>query len=116
MKTLEGVTKALKHDVSVGWHPLGCDTLKSLFDHEAAHQLDELLELSRGSDILVYHATLSPKAIEEGLSRYATKNTKEFIAEAWAEYRNNTKPRPIAKKVGDMIVKEYKRKYKGAKK
>jgi len=36
---------------------------------------------------------------------------REFVSEAWAEYCNNPKPRPLAKKIGELIEKEYKRKF-----
>jgi len=36
---------------------------------------------------------------------------RKFVAEAWAEYCNNAKPRPIAKTIGELIEREYKRKF-----
>ena len=43
------------------------------------------------------------------LSRYANTNAKEFLAEAWAEYRNNPRPRPVAKEVGDIVMSYIRR-------
>ena len=40
------------------------------------------------------------------LSDYGAKNSAEFLAEAFSEYIHNPNPRPIAKKVGERIVKE----------
>ena len=114
--TAKNMLKSLKMAVADGFHPVGCDTIRSVLDHEIGHQLDHLLDLRTSRDFLAYYNSLSPDDIKKGLSVYATKNSAEFIAEAWTEYLNNPNPRPIAKKVGDMIVKSYKRKYKGAKK
>lgn len=119
----EKVETSLKRDVSTKWHPVGCDTLKSIFDHELGHKLDELLGLCTDSDFLRIFKEAELKGadyIHENLSRYAynPKNGrityreydahKEFIAEAWSEYLNNDKPRPIASAVGMLVLKKYK--------
>ncbi len=48
------------------------------------------------------------------LSRYAWKNKnrrpiREFIAEAWSEYKSNPNCRPLAKEVGDLIMLKLKK-------
>jgi len=113
--TAKNMLKSLKMAVADGFHPVGCDTIRSVLDHEIGHQIDHLLDLRASRDFLAYYNSLSPDDIKKGLSGYATKNSAEFIAEAWTEYLNNPKPRPIAKTIGEMIEKAYKRKYKGAK-
>ncbi|PPD29118.1 MAG: hypothetical protein CTY19_17860 [Methylomonas sp.] len=45
------------------------------------------------------------------LSEYAGKSFEEFIAEAWAEFRNNPNPRPLAVAVARIIKDEYAKKY-----
>ena len=59
---------------------------------------------------------LDNEKITDNLSKYSWKNKnknphREFIAEAWAEYCNNSNPRPIAKTIGELIEKEYKDKF-----
>ena len=39
-KNYEEVTESLKIQVNGKWHPVGCDTVKAVFDHEFEHQLD----------------------------------------------------------------------------
>jgi hypothetical protein len=102
------MTEALKNDVKSGWHPIGCDTVKSVFDHEMGHQLDYALGLARDSELTNYYNSLSSSEIKTGLSSYALENKKEFIAEAYAEYLNNPEPRPIARTVGEIIEKRAK--------
>jgi hypothetical protein len=45
--------------------------------------------------------------VEDEVSKYAATKIQEFIAEAWAEYRNNPTPRPAATKIGEIIVSRY---------
>ena len=104
------MTRQLKEDVADGFHPVGCDTVKSVFDHEMGHQLDYALGLKKDKELMDYYRTLTEADIRKGLSRYATKNEKEFIAEAYAEYLNNPEPRPIAQKVGRIIEERAKKK------
>jgi hypothetical protein len=114
-------TKAiLKKDVESKFHPVGCDTIKSVIDHELGHQLDNLLGLDKLDEIQELFDSLSPSELTGKLSRYSWYNSSaskyaEFIAEAWAEYKNNPRPREIARKVGKIIEREYRRKFGGAK-
>ena len=119
-KNLAKTRAELVRDVKNKFHPVGCDTVKSVIDHELGHQLDDLLGIKSLKEIQAIFDGLSPAEITEKLSRYAWQNGNanrysEFIAEAWAEYKNNPKPREIARKVGKIIEKEYRRKFGGAK-
>lgn len=102
------MTQSLVNDVKSGFHPVGCDTVKSVFDHEMGHQLDYALGLNKDKDLMDYYRSLTNTDIRDGLSKYATKNEKEFIAEAYAEYLNNPEPRPIAQTVGQIIEERAK--------
>jgi hypothetical protein len=112
-KNAAAMTQSLKRDVKSGWHPVACDTIKSVIDHEYGHQVDRLIGLADDADFLKYYNSLSRDDIVQGLSRYALTNKREFIAEAWSEYVNNPRPRAMAKKVGEMLIKVYKQKYGG---
>ena len=113
-KALTSIKKNAKHSK---FHPEGCNTLKSVIDHEIGHLIDNHYAISYSINknrkdtlpVALFKKNFSWE-IEEGLSRYATTNAAEFIAEAWSEYRNNPKPREIAKAVGRDIIKTIKNK------
>lgn len=116
---LSSFASALKRSVETKFHPIGCDTVKSVFDHEFGHQLDYLLKISDNAEFTeIYTKGINGKHVtRETLSKYAINSTKlsvnkkETIAEAWAEYRNNPQPRDFAKAIGELIEKEYRRKF-----
>jgi len=109
------ITESLQGDVKAKFHPEGCDTVKSVFDHELGHRIDELLHVSQqlGSKDWYQEAiVLGAGYIKDNLSKYAMTNLKEFVAEAWSEYLNNPNPRELASHVGEMIKAEYEARYK----
>lgn len=101
----EAFIKALESDVKSGWHPHGCGTIASVFDHEIAHQIDYATGLRDNKAMKALWESLSKEDVEKGLSRYGASNIKEFIAEGYAEYCNNDEPREIARKIGSIIEK-----------
>lgn len=121
-KSVKAFNKSLEKGVKTGFHPEGCDTIKSIIDHELGHQFDHILGISKNKDFIALFKSYTPAEIEKGLSGYAvdsdkmTTNIKEFLAEGWSEYRNNPKPRPIAREIGEFVENEYKKKFGGANK
>jgi SPP1 gp7 family putative phage head morphogenesis protein len=108
------IDTSLANDVKSKWHPVGTDTLKAVFDHELGHEIDRLIGLRNNSDFLKLYNEERLKGKEhimDNLSSYGYKNAAEFIAEAWSEYLNNEKPRPIAVAVGTIIKRLYAEKY-----
>lgn len=93
------------------WHPVACNTVKSVVDHELGHQLDDLLGLHRNTEIRRLHSEALAAGIKEVLSKYAGKDIKEFVAEAWAEALNNETPRHFATEVARIIRDEYKKQF-----
>lgn len=103
--------------VRLKFHPIGCDTYQSTFDHEIGHRLDLLLNITSGEgktksaeDLLSFIREEMGKGtdyVTNNLSAYGSHNEAEFLAEAYSEYKNNPEPRPIAKKVGFLIKKAY---------
>ena len=88
------------------FHPAGCDTIRSVLDHEIGHQLDNLLGIGNLQDIQDLYTSRTLRELTDDLSEYAWNNKNknkfsEMIAEGWAEYCNNPNPREIAKKIGD---------------
>jgi hypothetical protein len=74
---------SLADSAALRWHPVGCDTIRSVVDHELGHQLDDLLKLRIDPELnIVYNRTLKA-GIREEVSGYAGKNIEEFIAECW---------------------------------
>lgn len=107
--------QALRRDVEEMFHPLGCDTFRSVIDHELGHQLDSLLELSQDSEInALFNEMRKQNTITQELSEYASNNIAEFIAEAWAEYRNNPTPRPVASRIGGIVRERYQSRFAAA--
>ena len=107
-KTAAKMREMLARDVRAGFHPPGCDTVRSVVDHEMAHEIDKLLGLATRREFTdqgLYRivSQYSREQIGVELSGYAKTNPKEVIAEAWAEYKNNPQPREIATKIGDYI-------------
>ncbi|MBO1680376.1 hypothetical protein [Bittarella massiliensis (ex Durand et al. 2017)] len=104
--------KALQYCVEVKFHPVGCDTVRSVLDHEVGHQIDDLLLISGRPEIIELFSSMEGPEITEALSEYAWKNgsrapIREFVAEGWVEYCNNSTPRPVAKKIGEFIERVY---------
>ncbi len=113
-KDVDGFKDSLRLNVENKFHPIGADSIKSVIDHELGHQLDGLLDLARDESLQSLHqAWLKGRNPMDDLSGYALKNVAEFIAEAWAEYRNAGQPRQLAAQVGQLIQKRYREKFSG---
>jgi hypothetical protein len=112
-KNLDGFNLSLESGVQSKWHPVDCNTVKSVCDHEFGHQLDNLLGLSKSGQaaISALYAEALQSGIKEVVSEYAGKNLQEFIAECWSEAKNSANPRPMAAKVARLIRDEYSKKF-----
>ncbi len=102
---------SIKKAGSTGWHPVGCDTIKSVVDHEIGHMLDHHLDLRIDNDIKKAYQEAIAKGIKQEVSGYAEKNIAEFIAECWAESCNNPAPREFAQKIATIVRDRYRAKY-----
>lgn len=107
-KYFDRLEENLKRDVASGFHPEGCDSIKSMVDHEFGHALDDLYGIKSDPKFREYYQALSAGEKAAAVSRYGATNADEFIAEAWAEYTNNPTPRPAAKLIGDLISSKVK--------
>lgn len=107
----------LRVGVKVAYHPIGCDTIKSVVDHEMGHQIDSLIGASNDpllNRLYNRYKTKDKAKMRKALSEYAAKDLGEMIAEAYAECENNPKPRPFARAVMRRVRQLYKRKYGGS--
>jgi hypothetical protein len=105
------VKKNLKLNVDYKTHPIGCDSMKAMADHEMGHQLDDLLGVSGNIEIQKLYAKAQVIGVADNLSVYAGTNLDEFIAEAWSEALNNPSPRYYAAAVARIIKNEYQRQF-----
>lgn len=105
--------ECLKKDAAKKQTPMRCDTIRYVLDHEVGHQLDNMLNISEQKNIQELFDSMDKNTITNELSEYAWNNVSEkryaeFIAEGWAEYCNNPKPRKVAKEIGQTIERRYK--------
>lgn len=108
-KDYSSLKRAVENDVKSGWHPVGTEKPVSILIHEFGHSIDYFLDKIGLRDKYITPITKEffeiPFSIqrEEALSRYAEKNDREVVAEAFAEYRLNPNPRKFARKIGEAI-------------
>lgn len=115
-KDAKQFAQVLTKDVGSKFHPVGCDSIRSVLDHEIGHQLDNLLGIRDIQIIKDLFDSRTHAEMSDALSKYAWDNKNrnryaEMIAEAWAEYCNNPNPREIAKAVGKTIEVEYQKQF-----
>lgn len=108
--------KVLQENVQSKYHPTGCDTIRSILDHEIGHQLDNILEINKISEVQELFDSRTKRELTDSISAYTWNNNnsnkyREMVAEAWAEYCNNPHPREIAKTIGETIETEYAKKF-----
>ena len=93
-----------EQSVEKGFFPKGTN-VGSLVTHEVGHALDEMLELAKDDELKKLYNV--GEALKE-LSYYAaTGGFEEFIAEAISEYVSSETPRPLCKKVGEIVDRKY---------
>ena len=117
---ITSILDSLKKTADSKFHPVGCDTVKSIIDHELGHQLDNLPGIRKLQHIKDLRNNTKLNELTEKLSKYSWDNGNgdryaEMIAEGWAEYVNNPNPREYAKIIGETIESEYKKLFGGGK-
>lgn len=103
-----------ENEVQSKHKPIGCNTPRATIDHELGHEIDKLLGAYRDDVILkIYDEFRVSKSPIDELSGYATENMqkdpygrgiREFIAEAYSEYKNNDHPRKFAISVYNRLI------------
>lgn len=107
IRDFQKIKTSMMRDSKIGFHPPNIpdqNLVKSVFDHEVGHVIDNHLKLTDGTaDIRDLYNQTGYDGVKKGLSEYALKNVAEFIAEGYAEYKNAPKPRKLAKEIGKII-------------
>lgn len=111
----QDIINELRNGEKTGFSPKGCNSVKSVIDHEIGHMLDQLLNINTAYQFKKLIRKYDLKYIDENLSHYSVLNNEineaEVIAEAYSEYCNNPNPRDIAKTVGELIDNKYQIKF-----
>ena len=95
------------YNAKIGYHPIGTGSIKAIIDHEIGHAMAQTLGLENNLEMdKMYKDAKRHNAINSGLSKFADEDIGEFIAEGFAEYKNNPNPRGLASKIGTIIDKE----------
>jgi len=116
---MDYIKKLVENDISQGFHPKGTENPASIFTHELAHQLHYAilqdvysrrgLELNTALKsawrLFKKDAANSLRETQNRLSDYASKNEKEYFAEAMAEWIHSKTPRKHARLVGELVDK-----------
>ena len=97
--------------VATKFHPMGCDTFRSVADHELGHDLDRLLGLADDQEVIASYIEAVTGGIDDRVSRYAERNIYEYIAECWAESLNNPAPRADARAIAEIVRARYRSKF-----
>jgi hypothetical protein len=111
-KNIAKLKKVYAKDVLFLEHPSGTD-YRSIVTHEAGHSIMLKLSLKLGlntavlcdriqKDVLDYF-NLTHDQITKELSRYAKENSFDFVAEGLTEFLDNKTPRPVARKIGEIV-------------
>ena len=97
--------KAYARDVKSGYHPAGTagHAAKAVSVHEMGHQIDYFVGAHRSADI----QRLFSRNVKTELSEYGATNTKEMIAESFAEVYVSPTPRQLSKDVVAVVRKMY---------
>lgn len=110
----EKIAESTAKDVAAAWHPIGTESPMSILTHEFGHSLDYFLDEIGLRDQyvtpIVDEVLRKPKVnVGENLSHYAVSNIKreinsrEIVAEAFAEYMHSDSPRDISQRIGEAI-------------
>jgi hypothetical protein len=112
----QDILNDLVYGEMVGFSPKGCNSIKSVVDHEIGHVLDRLLGLTESYEFRCLLNRYDVYYLYHNLSQYCVMNNmiapREVIAEAYSEYCNNPSPRRVATEIGTLLENKYKERFK----
>lgn len=104
------------------WFSQGSPDFSHIMNHELGHEIDNMLGIRDNKDFLeIFYREhkAGTNILAERLSMYGATAGKnklhkrhEMIAECWAEFTTSNTPRPLAKEVGELMMKLYFEKHK----
>ena len=100
-KTPEDFNSMVKRNVESGWWAKTDNmNVSYIIAHEMGHEIDRMYLIGKDPRILNIFRS---EDIKNGLSTYGSQSRTEMVAEAWAEYTTSKNPRPISKRIGEII-------------
>ena len=108
----------IRKNRDVKWFAESAENFGYVMQHELGHEIDKTINFRNTDTFNAFfnkeHST-GIQSLSNRLSRYgATGNGKtiesrkaEMIAESWAEFMTSNNPRPLAKELGEMMLKAY---------
>lgn len=100
-----------------GFYTKGAKDFGYIMSHEIGHEIDKTIGFANTNVFKEIYAREHAKGIQnviENLSKYgataggrASHKPAEMIAEAWAEFISSPNPRPLAKEIGEAMLKQY---------
>ena len=116
-KSKVALDKIVQDNRDSKWFTESADDFGYIMVHEIGHEIDKTIlfrETPGFQEVFKRERALGVEALSNKLSRYgatAGGNKKhlehEMIAESWAEFMTNKKPRALAKEIGEMMLKSY---------
>jgi len=104
---LSGIS--VKYRGTVGPSTVAC--LRRTVDHELGHLLDRMFAIHRVPIIRRLAFEWPYEDVARELGEYAKKSESEFVAVAWASFRNDAQPGSLARTVGLEVVEQYDRRF-----
>lgn len=117
---------SLERDVATGFHPPGTGSVEGIVKHEFGHHLFWAARDANGTDVMrqvgdvladetlrhtgvgrmdVGFPAAQSRTVRELLSRYGATNMDELVAEAFAEVETSPTPRPFARAIVEVVVR-----------
>ena len=116
-KDVNIINSIVKKNELIGFYTKGAKDSGYIISHEIGHEIDKTIGFRLSDEFKEIYKRELRKGMNhmiENLSKYgATAGGRlshiphEFIAESWAEYITSANPRPIAKEIGEAMIKRY---------
>lgn len=107
----------IKKNRDSGWFTKSAEDFGYIMSHEIGHEIDKTLNFVNNEAFKAIYKrehALGIKSVSDRLSIYgataggkASHKPMEMIAEAWAEFITSKNPRPLAKEIGELMLKTF---------
>ena len=89
-----------RNNASGWWIKNDTASVSQIIAHEMGHEVDRMYTIRRDPRII---DLFRKNDIVSEVSRYGSSSIEEMVAEGWAEYTTSKNPRPISKRIGEII-------------